>query len=82
MPDARPGATPGAFVLESGIDDLAHRLGIDPVELRIRNEPDHDQTTGLPFSTNGLRGGLTQGLRNSAGRNATRHQGRCATATN
>ncbi len=56
-----PGATPGAFVLESGVDDLAHRLGVDPIELRMRNEPDHDQTTGLPFSTNGLRGCLTQG---------------------
>jgi xanthine dehydrogenase YagR molybdenum-binding subunit len=56
-----PGATPGAFVLESGIDDVAHRLGIDPVELRIRNEPGHDQTTGLPFSTRGLRECLTRG---------------------
>jgi xanthine dehydrogenase YagR molybdenum-binding subunit len=56
-----PGATPGAFLLESGIDDLAHRLSIDPVELRLRNEPDHDQTTGLPFSTNGLRECLRQG---------------------
>jgi xanthine dehydrogenase YagR molybdenum-binding subunit len=56
-----PGATPGAFVLETGVDDLAHRLGVDPVELRIRNEPDHDQTTGLPFSTRGLRGCLEQG---------------------
>jgi xanthine dehydrogenase YagR molybdenum-binding subunit len=56
-----PGATPGAFVLESGMDDLAHRLGVDPIELRIRNEPSHDQTTGLPFSTNRLRECLTQG---------------------
>jgi xanthine dehydrogenase YagR molybdenum-binding subunit len=56
-----PGATPGAFVLESGVDDLAHRLSIDPVELRVRNQPDHDQTTGLPFSTNGLRECLRQG---------------------
>jgi xanthine dehydrogenase YagR molybdenum-binding subunit len=56
-----PGATPGAFVLESGIDDLAHRLALDPVELRLRNAPSHDQTTGLPFSTNRLRECLTQG---------------------
>jgi xanthine dehydrogenase YagR molybdenum-binding subunit len=56
-----PGATPGAFVLESGIDDLAHRLKIDPVDLRIRNEPTRDQTTGLPFSTNGLRECLISG---------------------
>jgi xanthine dehydrogenase YagR molybdenum-binding subunit len=46
-----PGETPGTFVLETGIDDLAHRLGLDPVELRLRNQPDRDQTSDLPFST-------------------------------
>ena len=56
-----PGATPGIFVLESGIDDLAYRLGIDPIELRLRNEPDHDQTNGLPFSTRRLTDCLKQG---------------------
>jgi xanthine dehydrogenase YagR molybdenum-binding subunit len=56
-----PGATPGAFVLESALDDLAHRLGMDPVALRLRNEPDHDQTTGLPFSTRRLSECLTSG---------------------
>jgi xanthine dehydrogenase YagR molybdenum-binding subunit len=49
-----PGATTGTFALESGMDDLAHRLGMDPIELRLRNEPDHDQTDGLPFSTRRL----------------------------
>ena len=37
-----PGATTGAFALESAMDDLAHRLGMDPIELRLRNEPDRD----------------------------------------
>jgi xanthine dehydrogenase YagR molybdenum-binding subunit len=58
-----PGATPGSFVLESGIDDLAHRVGIDPIDLRLRNEPAHDQTTGLPFSTHRLRDCLEQGAK-------------------
>jgi xanthine dehydrogenase YagR molybdenum-binding subunit len=49
-----PGATTGTFALESAMDDLAHRLGLDPIELRLRNEPDHDQTDGLPFSTRRL----------------------------
>ena len=49
-----PGATTGTFALESAMDDLAHRVGVDPVELRLRNEPDHDQTDGLPFSTRRL----------------------------
>jgi xanthine dehydrogenase YagR molybdenum-binding subunit len=56
-----PGATPGTFVLESGIDDLAHRLAIDPIELRIRNEPARDQTNGLPFSTRRLGDCMKQG---------------------
>jgi xanthine dehydrogenase YagR molybdenum-binding subunit len=68
-----PGATPGAFVLESGIDDLAHRLALDPIELRLRNQPTRDQTTGLPFSTNRMRDCLTQGARafGWSGRNPT-----------
>lgn len=49
-----PGATTGTFALETTMDELAHRLDIDPVELRLRNEPDHDQTSGNPFSTRRL----------------------------
>jgi xanthine dehydrogenase YagR molybdenum-binding subunit len=56
-----PGATTGVFALESGMDDLAYRLGMDPVELRLRNEPDRDQTTGMPFSTRRLTDCLTDG---------------------
>jgi xanthine dehydrogenase YagR molybdenum-binding subunit len=56
-----PGATTGTFALESTMDELAHRLGMDPVELRLRNEPDHDQTTGIPFSTRRLPDCLRQG---------------------
>ncbi|MDJ0277593.1 xanthine dehydrogenase family protein molybdopterin-binding subunit [Sphingomonas sp. 2R-10] len=46
-----PGEAVGTFALESAIDELAVDLGIDPVELRIRNEPDRDPTSGLPFSS-------------------------------
>jgi xanthine dehydrogenase YagR molybdenum-binding subunit len=56
-----PGATPGTFALESAMDDLAYRLGMDPIELRLRNEPDHDQFTGKPFSTRRLADCLNQG---------------------
>jgi xanthine dehydrogenase YagR molybdenum-binding subunit len=56
-----PGATTGTFALESTMDELAHRLGMDPIELRLRNEPDHDQTDGLPFSTRRLTDCLRQG---------------------
>jgi len=46
-----PGEAVGTFALECAVDELAYRLGIDPVELRIRNEPEKDPTTGLPFSS-------------------------------
>jgi xanthine dehydrogenase YagR molybdenum-binding subunit len=45
-----PGESVGTFGLESAVDELAHELGMDPIELRIRNEPEMDPTTGLPFS--------------------------------
>lgn len=45
-----PGEAVGTFALECAIDELAHELQIDPVELRLRNEPETDPTSGLPFS--------------------------------
>jgi xanthine dehydrogenase YagR molybdenum-binding subunit len=46
-----PGEAVGTFALESAIDELAIELALDPIELRIRNEPDKDPTSGLPFSS-------------------------------
>ncbi len=46
-----PGESVGTFALESAVDELAYKLGIDPIELRIRNEPEKDPTTGLPHSS-------------------------------
>ncbi len=45
-----PGEAVGTFALESAIDELAGQLGLDPIELRIRNEPESDPTSGKPFS--------------------------------
>jgi xanthine dehydrogenase YagR molybdenum-binding subunit len=56
-----PGVVSGTFALESSMDDLAYRLGMDPIELRVRNEPDVDQTNGNPFSTRRLIDCLNQG---------------------
>jgi xanthine dehydrogenase YagR molybdenum-binding subunit len=50
-----PGYATGDFVIESAMDELAHELGVDPIELRLRNEPAADQSSGLPFSTRRLR---------------------------
>lgn len=49
-----PAEYPASFALESAMDELAHRLRMDPVELRLRNEPDADPVTGLPFSSRSL----------------------------
>lgn len=49
-----PGEAVGTFGLESAVDELAHALGMDPIELRIKNEPLKDPTTGLPFSQRGI----------------------------
>ncbi len=46
-----PGEAVGTFALESAIDELADALGIDPIELRLRNEPEKEPTSGLPFSS-------------------------------
>jgi xanthine dehydrogenase YagR molybdenum-binding subunit len=46
-----PGESVGTFALESAIDELAAELRMDPIELRIRNEPKKDPTTGLRFSS-------------------------------
>jgi xanthine dehydrogenase YagR molybdenum-binding subunit len=37
------------------MDELAHELGIDPVDLRTRNEPEIDEDKKLPFSTRATR---------------------------
>ncbi|MFJ8014826.1 xanthine dehydrogenase family protein molybdopterin-binding subunit [Streptomyces sp. NPDC096339] len=49
-----PGETPGMYALESAMDELADALGMDPVELRIRNEPAVDPDSGRPFSSRHL----------------------------
>ena len=54
VPMRAPGTAPGTFALESAFDEAAERLGIDPVELRVRNFADHDQESGRPWSSNGL----------------------------
>ncbi|WP_198135194.1 xanthine dehydrogenase family protein molybdopterin-binding subunit [Rhodopseudomonas palustris] len=46
-----PGESVGTFALESAIDELAVALGMDPVELRILNQPDEDPLKGTPFSS-------------------------------
>jgi xanthine dehydrogenase YagR molybdenum-binding subunit len=46
-----PGETPGMFALESALDELAYKLNMDPVQLRLINHADTDPDTRLPWST-------------------------------
>jgi xanthine dehydrogenase YagR molybdenum-binding subunit len=46
-----PGAVPGLFALESAVDELAIKLSIDPIKLRLMNEPQKDEGLNLPFSS-------------------------------
>ena len=56
-----PGEAPGAFALETAMDELAAVSGIDPVELRLRNDTQVDPETGLPFSSRSLAQCLRRG---------------------
>jgi xanthine dehydrogenase YagR molybdenum-binding subunit len=49
-PMRAPGEASGTLSLECAMDELAEKLGIDPLELRIRNEPTVDPENGRPFS--------------------------------
>ncbi|MEU0409496.1 xanthine dehydrogenase family protein molybdopterin-binding subunit [Streptomyces griseorubiginosus] len=58
-----PGEAPGMYALESAMDELATELGMDPVELRIANEPDTEPDSGKPFSSRHLVECLREGAR-------------------
>ena len=49
-----PGEAVGTFALESAVDELAHALGMDPIELRMKNEPEKDPTSGAEFSSRNI----------------------------
>ncbi|MBV9537496.1 MAG: xanthine dehydrogenase family protein molybdopterin-binding subunit, partial [Acidisphaera sp.] len=87
-----PGESVGTFALECAIDELAEQLGMDPIALRLRNEPDRDPTTGRSFSSRHLvdayRAGAERfGWRDRAPTPRARREGEwligmgCATAT-
>ncbi|HEY4465343.1 MAG TPA: xanthine dehydrogenase family protein molybdopterin-binding subunit [Streptosporangiaceae bacterium] len=56
-----PAEAEGNFALESALDELSYVLGIDPVELRLRNYAGTHPTSGLPWSSNALRTCYQQG---------------------
>lgn len=56
-----PPDTPYMFPLECAMDELAATLGLDPIELRRRNQPRRDPVTGLEFSSRHMMDCLDQG---------------------
>ena len=46
-----PGAVPGLYATESAMNELADQLKMDPVQLRVLNEPKIDEGLGIPFSS-------------------------------
>ena len=50
-----PGYVEGTFTLESMMDDLARKLSMDPLALRLKNYAEIDPITDRPYTTKGLR---------------------------
>jgi xanthine dehydrogenase YagR molybdenum-binding subunit len=76
-----PGECPGMFALETALDELAVACGVDPVELRLRNEPECEPDSGRPFSSRHLveclrEGARRFGWRDRAPRPGARREGR------
>jgi xanthine dehydrogenase YagR molybdenum-binding subunit len=58
-----PGEAPGLLAFETAMDELAHTLSIDPIELRIRNEPTVDPERNVPYSERRVVECLREGAR-------------------
>lgn len=56
-----PGESIGTYALEASIDELAYRVGVDPIELRMRNEPAVNPIDGKKFAHRMLREAYAQG---------------------
>jgi CO/xanthine dehydrogenase Mo-binding subunit len=50
-----PGAVAGNFAIESALDEISWKLGIDPIELRLRSYADVHPQSGLPWSSKALK---------------------------
>jgi len=58
-----PGEATGMLAMEAAMDELAEKLGLDPIELRIRNEPTAHPETGKAFSARSLLDCYREGAR-------------------
>lgn len=60
-PMRAPGEAPGVFALESAVDELAAKLNMDPLALRLKNYAETDPHKNLPFTSKSLRQCYEQG---------------------
>jgi xanthine dehydrogenase YagR molybdenum-binding subunit len=58
-----PGESVGLMALECAMDELAEKLSLDPVELRVRNEPSEDPEKHIPYSSRHLIACMQEGVR-------------------
>jgi xanthine dehydrogenase YagR molybdenum-binding subunit len=58
-----PGECPGMYALESAMDEMAIACGLDPIEFRVRNEPQIDPEEQIPFSSRHLLACMEEGGR-------------------
>jgi xanthine dehydrogenase YagR molybdenum-binding subunit len=56
-----PGGATGMYALECAMDELAEKLGMDPLDLRLKNYSEEDQRKGKPYSSKELRECYRQG---------------------
>jgi xanthine dehydrogenase YagR molybdenum-binding subunit len=56
-----PGAVLGVYALECAMDELAYKVGMDPLALRLKNYAEKDQNKGKPFSSKELKACYRQG---------------------
>jgi xanthine dehydrogenase YagR molybdenum-binding subunit len=54
-PMRAPGENPGLFALESAMDELAYKLNMDPIQLRLINHADKNEHSNLPWSSKYLK---------------------------
>jgi xanthine dehydrogenase YagR molybdenum-binding subunit len=58
-----PGEAVGMLALECAMDELAEKLDLDPIELRVRNEPSEDPERHVPYSSRHLVACLREGAK-------------------
>ena len=58
-----PGESVGLMALECAMDELAEKLNLDPIELRLRNEPSEDPERHIPYSSRHLVACMKEGAR-------------------